>query len=58
MLRKTGLALMIHRRRHRATYEHPQYRARSPFGFWIESVVIALFSLALIGALVAMITYA
>jgi hypothetical protein len=37
---------------------HPVYGARTKLGFWIESPVIAMLALTLIGILVAMIAYA
>jgi hypothetical protein len=37
---------------------HPRYGARSPTGFWIESVFIALMAAGFLGILILMVVYA
>ena len=46
------------RKRSRATYEHPQYGSRSPFGFWVEGILIAVVAGVFVATLLAMIIYA
>jgi hypothetical protein len=37
---------------------HPRYGARSPAGFWLESIFIALMAAGFLAILVLMIAYA